>query len=244
MGFIKVILADDHQDNVKLLHHFLVHLSDIEIVGHCYNGDDLVEQVMQKKPDLLLVDINMPKKNGIIAVKECLNLFPQIKFIFTTGFDEYALEAFQLTAIDYIVKPIEKFRLYKAIEKAKNIILYERNQSYTIQIKNLPIKDQNGTSYVPQHDIYFIEKSGKKCLVYTKERVFETNENISNLLASLDESFFSAHRSYIINLKRISHIVPQNETFLVYFQDFDQQASISKLKINEVKEKMSYFLSD
>lgn len=245
MSLIKVLIADDQQDSIVIVRFFLEKLSYIEIVGECYDGDDLINQVMQKQPDLLLVDINMPKKNGMMAVKECLHFNPNLKFIFITGYDDYAVEAFQMNAIDYIVKPIEKLRLYKAMEKAKYNILYEQNQTNkSSSIHNLPIKDQCGTTYIPQDDIFFIEKSGKKCLIYTKDKVYETQENISNLVDRLDESFFSAHRSYIINVRKITHIIPQNETYLAYFHDFDHQASISKLKINEVKDKISAFLND
>lgn len=242
MNCIKVMLADDKEESLEILRLFLESLSTFKVVGVCNDGEELVAEIMIKKPDLLLVDINMPMKSGMSAVKECLSFYPDLKFIFISGYEQYALEAFEMSAIDYIVKPIEKARLYKGLEKARNIIQYEQNQMQktktNLKIRNLPIKDHTGTLYVPQQEIFYIEKSGKKCFIYTQKKVYETNENISKLLERLDDLFFPAHRSNIINLKRISHIIPQNETFVVYFHDFDKTASISKLKINEIKEKM------
>jgi two-component system, LytTR family, response regulator len=242
MNHIRVMIADDNEDSLEILQYFINQLSDFEVVGTCKNGDELIDEVMKNKPNLLLADINMPKKNGVQAIKECLGFYSKLKFIFITGYDEYAVEAYEIEATDYIVKPIEKHRLYKALEKAKKTIMYERNNSNGVQIKMLSIKNQNGTSYIPQAEIYFVEKDGKKCLVYTKDRIFETSENISKLAGKLEDFFLPAHRSYIINLKLISHIVPQNETYLAYFYDFNRQASISKLKINEVKAKMEEYL--
>jgi two-component system, LytTR family, response regulator len=243
MSPIRVMVVDDNQDSQEILMHFLAELPDFDVVGHCNNGEELVEQVMKYKPELILTDINMPHKNGINAIKDCLTFYPDIKYIFITGYDEYAIEAFNIAAIDYIVKPIEKSRLYKALEKAKSVLQFEENLQPKTNIMHLPIKDINGTYYVPQDEIYFIEKSGKKCIVYTKDKLYETQENIGKLVERLNDSFFSAHRSFVINLRKVDYIVPQNETYIVYFQDFNKQASISKLKISEVKEKMEQILT-
>lgn len=240
---IKTMIVDDHEASLAILEYLTRDFPDFEIIGTCTNGEELIEEVMLKKPDLVLADINMPKVNGIQAMRECLLFCPGLKFIFITGCSDYAVEAFRLAAIDYIVKPFEKMRLYKALEKARNLFYFER-EKFNIQpridkMKNLPLREQNSTRYIPLTDIYFIEKVGKKCLVYTKDIIYDTNETIGKILARLDDSFFPAHRSFIINLSKISHITPQNETYIVYFKDFQKQASISKLKINEVREKIS-----
>lgn len=242
MDPIRVIIADDNEDSLEIIRFFLEKMNDITIIDVCKDGQALVHLYKEKKPDLVLVDINMPKLNGVEAIKQCLDINNQVKFIFITSYEEYAIEAFQMDAIDYVVKPIEKLRLYKALEKAKKIVQFEKRKQQALKINNLPIKDYYGTSYVAQHDIFFIEKSGKKCLIHTADKVYETQENISSLSARLDESFFSAHRSYIINVKKVSHIVPQNETYLAYFHQLDKQAYISKLKINELKEKITLYI--
>jgi two-component system, LytTR family, response regulator len=243
MNPIKIILADDNEDSIEIIKYFIRDLSDFDIVGYCHNGDKLVEEVMLKKPDLVLTDINMPMKNGMQAIKECLSFSPQMKFIFITGYDEYAVKAFEIAAVDYIVKPLEKVRLYQALEKTKVIISFEQEKTEPpieeLNMNILPLRDQHTIQFIPLTNIYFIEKAGKKCLVYTKTEIYETNETMAKIFTRLDDSFFQSHRSYIINLNEISQITPQNETFIVYFKDFDKQASISKLKINEVRERIS-----
>jgi len=89
--------------------------------------------------------------------------------------------------------------------------------------------------FIPYDDIFFIEKTGKKCLIHTKEGTFETYERISVLARLLDKSFFLSHRSNIVNLDNILYIKPKNETFLAYFRNFDKHAHISKLKIKEIE---------
>jgi two-component system, LytTR family, response regulator len=241
---IRVLLVDDHEDSIEILRFFISGMSSFEIVGECSNGEEMIEAVMLQKPDLVLSDINMPKKDGIHAVKDCLSFQPNLKFIFITGYDNHAITAFQMAAIDYIVKPIEKGRLLKALEKAENVIRYEQGSIENVvkerSIKNLVIKDPQCTRYIPLEDIYFIEKSGKKCFIHTADEIYETYENIGKLYEKLtDDIFYSAHRSFIINLKKVTHITPHHETYIAYFQQYDQQASISKLKINDVREKIA-----
>jgi two-component system LytT family response regulator len=238
MSPIKVIVADDHQESIDIMIRLLSSLPEFQLIGQCANGEQLVEEVIVKKPDLVLTAIKLAKKNGLEAMKECLSFLPTMKVIFITGFDEYAIEAFSMAAIDYLVKPVEEERLGQALEKAKNIIEFEREEigsSPKLQQKILQLRDQTATLFIPLTDIVFIEKIGKKCLVYTEKEIYDTSETMARILPRLDDSFFHGHRSYIINLEKISQIIPQKESFIVHFKDYDQLAKISKLKINEIR---------
>ncbi|WP_367590672.1 LytR/AlgR family response regulator transcription factor [Heyndrickxia ginsengihumi] len=223
---------------MNILHHFLKPLSNIRVIAQCHSSDELRELVRLEKPDLLLLDIQISNVDGIRAVQDCLMIHPDVKVIFITKCDEYAIEAFRMNAVDYILKPIERLRLYQAINKAESMILYERRQMKEKNNRNLIIKDHKGTTYVPLQEIIFIEKYGAKCLVYTKEWIYETNGNLGDLMTELDDYFFLAHRSYIINLTKISQIVMKNDTYTAQFWDFEHYASISKLRIKALKEKM------
>ncbi|MDQ1143751.1 two-component system LytT family response regulator [Bacillus sp. SORGH_AS 510] len=237
---IRWVLAEDHEDSMEIIKYFINEMPDFQLIGTCTNGDDLVDLVMRLKPDLVLTDINMPKKNGMQAVKECLFFHPALKLIFLTGFDQFAIEAFEISAVDYLVKPIEKERLQWALEKAKTILQFEKGQLAAEDhcIHMLHLKEQNSTQYIPLSDIYFIEKAGKKCLVYTTNEIYETSEPMNKIINRLDDTFYQAHRSNIINLSKITQIMPQNETYVVLFENYDKQASLSKLRINEVRERM------
>ncbi|MBX9993286.1 MULTISPECIES: LytR/AlgR family response regulator transcription factor [Priestia] len=247
MNKINLIIADDNEDSVEILDYFIEQLPEFEVISTCKDGEQLVQEVMAKSPDLLLVDINMPTINGVDAIKKCLRIKPNLNFIFITGYDEFAVKAFELSALDYIVKPIEKTRLYMALERAKNSIGIDKNQSKKPgeQLKRLPVKFNGSTYYIPIDQIIFIEKSGKKCLIYTQSRVYETYENISDIYIYLNPSVFSqTHRSYIVNLQKVSHITPKNETYLVYFLEIDEYAHISKLKIQDVQKQLHQLMTN
>ncbi|WP_312470547.1 LytTR family DNA-binding domain-containing protein [Neobacillus sp.] len=239
---IKVILADDHPESIEIIKNLISDLPDFQFIGQCENGVQLVEIVMVKKPDLVLTTVPFPNKDGMQAIKECMSVFPMIKVIFITGNDEFAIEAFEIGAIDYMVKPVNKERLFQALMKAKNIISYERDKtgnSPQLQQKTLTLKDQNAILFIPLVDIFFIEKVGKKCLVYTNKDIYDTFETMGRIITRLDDSFFHGHRSYLINLEKISQITPQKETFIVHFKDYDKLAKVSKLKINQMREQIS-----
>jgi diguanylate cyclase (GGDEF)-like protein len=119
---IKIVIADDHEPSRKFIRRFLESMHQITIVAEAADGESLLRLVEQYRPNLVLVDISMPKLNGIKAIKECLKILPQLKVIFITGHNEYAVEAFDISAVDYIVKPIQRDRLITAIEKAKAIL--------------------------------------------------------------------------------------------------------------------------
>ena len=239
---IRVILASDDGETVEKIKGILEGLEEFHLIGQCENGEQLVDEVMVHKPELVLSSIHLDKKNGLQAIKECRAFFPALRYIFITRSMEYAIEAFEISAVDYVVKPFENRRLLDALERAKLRIWFEQGLLGGMkepQTKHkLPIKDANGTLFIPHEVIYFLEKTGKKCLVYTDHGIYDTNETMGTMASRLGEPFYQAHRSYIINLKKISQITPKKESFIVQFQGFDKVAKISKLKINEVREWM------
>lgn len=230
----KVLLADDHQDSLEVVEAFIKEHPNFEVIATCNDGEELVSKIAIYKPDIVITDVKMPKLNGVEAIKKAMQFNENVKVIFVTGFDEFAVEAFNLEAVDYIVKPVELPRLYAALEKTQTDnrlkVLTTMNSR-----KKLPFKFNGSMFFIPYDDIFFIEKTGKKCLIHTKEGTFETYERISVLAGLLDKSFFLSHRSNIVNLDNILYIKPKNETFLAYFRNFDKHAHISKLKIKEIE---------
>lgn len=230
----KVLLADDHQDSLEVVEAYIKEHPNFDVIATCNDGEELVSKIAIFKPDIVITDVKMPKLNGVEAIKKAMQFNEKLKVIFVTGYDEFAVEAFNLEAVDYIVKPVELPRLYAALEKTQTDnrlkVLTTMNSR-----KKLPFKFNGSMFFIPYDDIFFIEKTGKKCLIHTKEGTFETYERISVLARLLDKSFFLSHRSNIVNLDNILYIKPKNETFLAYFRNFDKHAHISKLKIKEIE---------
>jgi two-component system, LytTR family, response regulator len=238
MKQIEVIIADDNQQSRTILRRFTEMKEGFKIIDEASSGEELVEKVQMKKPQLVLVDINMPQLNGIEAIKACLQGEPLLQFIFITGHDEFAVEAFSISALDYIVKPVELERLFIALEKAK-LALENNDQN---RVKKLAIKYRKSIFYIPFNEILFIEKLGRKTMIHTKSKIVETYGSLGELCNELDDTFFQSHRSNIINLQKVSEIKSSGETHLVYFENYDKHAYISKQKLSYVQHEIKKYI--
>lgn len=235
MEELKVVIADDDLSSRTLLSYFIELLSEYKIVGQALNGKELIEVVMKEKPAIVLVDIQMPLLNGVEAAKICKERLPSLQVIFTTGSEDFAVEAFNISAIDYIVKPIEKVRLFIALEKAKQTLRLQARTENKPVIKNkLAIKSNQATLYLTIEDILYIEKEGRKSILHTEEDRYESLDSLQELEDRLPDFFFKTHRSYLVNLRKIIKIKSLGETYIAEFAVPEKLAYISKLKIQEV----------
>ncbi|MFC7372987.1 LytR/AlgR family response regulator transcription factor [Fictibacillus iocasae] len=236
MNQYKVIIAEDHGPSREVLKHFMKGLTEYEICGEASNGEELIGQAIIHQPDLLLLDIHMPGLNGIDAIKKIMQIVPPIKFIFITGYDEFAVEAFNLAAVDYIVKPVERDRLLTALHKFTVTSLIGTGEPKDpITVSKLVLRHRGSRHYINFSDIIFIEKAGRKAMIHTAEDVYESGETLESLLKKLNHTFLLTHRSYIINLEWIAHITAVDETYRVSFKKYPLKAMISKHKIAQTQ---------
>ncbi|WP_117168625.1 LytR/AlgR family response regulator transcription factor [Paraliobacillus sediminis] len=237
----RVVIADDHEEARRLLRKFIALIQpSFVIVAEASDGEELVEKVMVEKPDLVLCDIEMPKLKGVDAIKQCQQLIPNLCYIFTTAHDDFAVEAFKINALDYILKPIQKDRLFQALEKAKVCV---QNQARILDTpkqmnKKIPIKFNRSLFYVIIEDILFIEKEGRKAILHTKNHTYPSIDSLEELKTLLPENFVQSHRSFIINLNHVSYIQTMGKSYMVYFYDYEKPAQISKQHITSIQKQI------
>jgi two-component system, LytTR family, response regulator len=235
---LTIVIADDDLPSRTLLKEFINLFPEYQIVGEASNGEELVNLILKERPNIALVDINMPGINGVDAIKSCKESLPSMQTIFTTGYDQFAVEAFNLSAIDYVIKPVDRIRLYSALERAKkNLSLYHTNKSNlsNTTVQRISIKSNNRLIYLTTDDILFIEVESRKTIVNTHMNSYETTDTLQEFETRLPDYFYKTHRSYLVNLKKITLIEPSGETFLAHFKHSSKVAHISKLKINDVQ---------
>ncbi len=235
---IRFVIADDCDVSRNLLKKIIHAFPIYKCVGEASNGDELISQVLIEKPHIIFVDITMPKVNGIDAAKDCMSLYPNLIVIFITGHNNYALDAFNMAAFDYIMKPINRIRLISSLEKARQAInhsnklknAYPQRQGE----KKLVCRREGTIYYLSLQDIIFIEKEGRKAVIHTRKKIVETNETINSLLVRLDSRFIQSHRSYIININYISEMNQIGDSYIVSFNDYSGKAYISRKNFNRV----------
>ena len=238
---ITAIIVDDERLAREGLKQLLAETGEIELIGEAANADEAIELVEKHKPQLLFLDIEMPEKNGFDLLEELIET-PYV--IFTTAYNEFALKAFEVNAMDYILKPIELPRLKEAIARVKKQIIEidqqpksNRNLSEQDQVF---IRDGDKCWFVKLTEIRMIESAGN----YAKIHFDKYQPLIHKTLNALDERlspslFFRANRQQIINLQCIDKIEPFfNAGFLIYLKD-GTKGEVSRRQSVKFKEMMS-----
>ena len=195
---------------------------ELEIVGECTNGVEAVTAVQSLRPDLMLLDVQMPQMDGF-AVLEALRSEYLPLVIFVTAFDHYAIQAFEVHALDYLLKPFDRERFNAAIEHAKTHLRGTRNGQLDQRILSLLKQIEAGSNYLERlvvktggrvsflltSEIDWIEAEGNYVNVHTARKSHLLRESISSLEAQLDpKEFIRIHRSTIVNLRRIKELQP------------------------------------
>ena len=210
---IKVIIIDDEPLARSLVREYLETYPDIEIVAECGDGFDGVKAISIHKPDLLFLDIQMPKINGF-EMLELLDEKPSV--IFTTAFDEYAIKAFDINAIDYLLKPFNKERFDKALKRwidtrtnieEKTAALAETIAESDNQPQRIVIKLNNKIKIIPFSEIIYLEAAEDYVFVHTAEGRYMKHKTMIFFENALDKNqFVRCHRSYIVDVQQITRL--------------------------------------
>ena len=211
----KVIIIDDEPLARSIVSEYLQDYPDIEIVQECENGFDGVKAIQEQRPDLIFLDIQMPKINGF-EMLELLDEPPAV--IFTTAFDEFAIKAFETHAVDYLLKPFNKERFDKAIQKWKEQPRNPQKEAEELletaslspsQNNRVVVKNGSKIKIIPVQDIHYLEAADDYVKIVTHEGNFLKNKTMAFFEKSLDGNLFvRSHRSYIVNVQQITRIDP------------------------------------
>ena len=213
---IKTILIDDEPLARSIVVEYLKTYNEIEVVQECNDGFEGVKAIAHHKPDLIFLDIQMPKINGF----EMLELIEQPPaVIFTTAFDEYAIKAFESHAIDYLLKPFSKERFDKALQKwlsqqphhdTKNkSTLLQEDIRQPEERNRVVVKEGGNIRIIPVTEIQYVEAYDDYVKIFTAKEMFLKKKTMSFYEQSLDPNqFVRVHRSYIIQLAQITRIEP------------------------------------
>jgi two-component system, LytTR family, response regulator len=222
---IRTLIIDDVQLARERLKRCLADEPDVEIVGECDNGANAVESIRALSPDLIFLDVQMPALDGF-GVLEALKGERMPAVIFVTAYNEYAIQAFDVNALDYLLKPVDCARLSKAVERAKSQLaqpapgddLDSRFRAMLEDIKATPrflkritIKLTGHTILLPIDEVDWIESYGNYLKLHAGRESHLIRGTMQSLEAKLDpEKFVRVHRSTIVNIEKIKQIFPRS----------------------------------
>ncbi|MEO8823667.1 MAG: response regulator [Ginsengibacter sp.] len=238
---LKVILIDDERLARNELRRMLSEFSDVEIIAEAANASEGIEKIETLNPDLIFLDIQMPGKTGFDLLSQ-LEKAPHV--IFVTAYDEYALKAFEVNALDYLMKPVEPQRLAEALlkvrQKNEEEISSYNNRGTLSENDQVFVKDGERCWFVKLSDVRLFESVGNYAKVF-----FGTNKplilkSLNALEERLDEKvFFRANRKHIINLRMIEKIEPYFNGGLLLDLAGGEKVEVSRRQAVKFKEMMS-----
>jgi two-component system, LytTR family, response regulator len=238
---IKTILIDDEPLARSITREYLGAYPEIEIVQECNDGFEGVKAITQHRPQLIFLDIQMPKINGF-EMLELLDPCPAV--IFTTAFDEYAIKAFESHAIDYLLKPFSKERFDKAVQKW---LTQKENKSAGKMINEqirqpeernrIVVREGGNIRIIPVHEIHYLEAFDDYVKIYTQKEMFLKKKTMTFYENSLDPNqFVRVHRSFIIQLSQLTRIEPLEKDTHIALLKSGVRVPLSKTGYIKLKE--------
>lgn len=245
----KAILIDDELLARSIVENYLKDFDDIELVASCSNGFEGAKMIAELEPDLIFLDIQMPKINGF----EMLEIIPNPPaVIFTTAFDEFALKAFEINALDYLLKPFSRERFRSAVEKwqkqTENLVesktaptanLAENRPKRPDELNRIVIKDGAEISILAVSDIHYIEACDDYVKFVLSDSHYLKKQTMSYYEKSLESAqFVRIHRSFILNLNQLTKIESFEKNSYVAILRNGKRLPISRNSYGELKMKL------
>ena len=242
----KVIIIDDEPLARSIVLEYLSNHPDMEIVAECGDGFDGLKKITAHQPDLIFLDVQMPKINGF----ELLELLPNVpSVIFTTAFDEYAIKAFESNAIDYLLKPFSQERFDTAIKKWKSKASEQHTEvQQLVDTKNLRqpeeknrivVKKGSDIRIIPVDDVCYLEAYDDYVKIFTKDESYIKKKTMNYYEEVLDTTlFFRTHRSYMTNINQLTKIECLEKNSYVAILKNGVKVPISRSNYTALKDKL------
>ncbi|MCL1894143.1 MAG: LytTR family transcriptional regulator DNA-binding domain-containing protein [Holophagaceae bacterium] len=245
---IKAIVVDDEELARRVIKEHLAVHQEIDLVAECTNGFDAVKVINELKPDLLFLDIQMPKLDGF-EVMELLDYQPAV--IFVTAYDQHALRAFEVHAVDYLLKPFSSDRFDEAISRVKTrlggnasakiiqVTDISNIAKSDMTLERIVVKDGTKVTFIPLADLDYIQAQGDYVLLKTPEKGYLKQQTLTSLEQRLDPNrFLRIHRSFIIQLDKLMRLEQKDTESWVAVLKRDIRLPVSKSGYARLKEKM------
>jgi two-component system, LytTR family, response regulator len=206
---IRTILVDDEQAARERLRQMLGPIPGLEIVGEAADGEEAIQKVAELAPDLLLLDIQMPGCSGLEVAASLPS--PRPRIVFCTAFDQYAVDAFEMHAVDYLLKPVSRVRLARAIEHVRGVGVDVEPALKALRGRTTRLLARGGDRYrvIPRQEVVYLVSDGGLTKLCTRERSYVLDPTLNDLEERLDPAcFFRVSRAAIVNLDCVSEVLP------------------------------------
>jgi two-component system LytT family response regulator len=250
MENIRILIIDDEAPARDIIKHYLKEVDSIEVIAECADGFSGLKSISALKPDLVFLDIQMPRLTGIELV-EVLTEKPEI--IFTTAYDQFALRAFELNAVDYLMKPYEKRRFLGAVKKAIDKIrsgngnkepareLLTKKPESSSPVNRVVVRKGNAISLIPVDHIRYVEAEDDYVMIYHSEGKALKQQTMKYYEENLSKAdFVRVHRSYIVRVEEIKQIEPYGKDSHIAILHSGDKLPVSRAGYKQLKEELNF----
>lgn len=245
---LKVFIGDDEEGMRMVLRKAIEKIEGFKLVGEAEDGEAVLSFMDKCHPEIIFLDVEMPKLSGIECAKKIMDINPRTIIIFATAHEMYMSDAFQLYAFDYIIKPFKLDRIYQTLNRVKALKEEENVQDihkiirHEKGLEKILIKNKEGISFIDMKDIIIIQREDRNTVIYTIDSSYSTSEGMSELEERLDKTqFFRSHKSYIVNLSMINKIYPYGRwTYVIKLKNTDKDALLTHDRYEVLKEIFSF----
>lgn len=245
MNALKVLICDDIEEIRRILTRLVQAQEGFEVCATAADGDAAIALFSKHRPQVVLLDVEMPGKTGIEIAKFIQDVDPRTHVIFATAHSQFMDSAFEVYAFDYWVKPFKKERVISTLKR-----IYELRRQLDSEpappaaapkrdISRLMIKKKDAVVFVDTGDIILVQREDRATAIYTADEVHKTSDSLTAIEQKLDaKQFFRSHKSYLINLSYVDSITPYGRwTYVVRFKGIRGDALITSDKLDELKER-------
>jgi len=250
MEKIKIVIIDDEAPARDIIKHYLKEVDSIEVIAECADGFSGLKSISFMKPDLVFLDIQMPRLTGI-ELLEVLTEKPEI--IFTTAYDQFALKAFELNAVDYLLKPFPKRRFLDAVNKAiekirsgkgnkepASEILSKKTESAT-PVNRIVVRKGNAINLIPVEQIRYVEAQDDYVMIYHSGGKALKQQTMKFYDANLPkENFVRIHRSYIVKIEEINRLEPYTKDNYIAILHSGDKLPVRRAGYKHLKEELKF----
>lgn len=250
MEKIKILIIDDETPARELIKHYLKEVDSIEVIAECADGFSGLKSITTMKPDLVFLDIQMPRLTGIEMV-EVLTEKPEI--IFTTAYDQFAIRAFELNAVDYLMKPFPKRRFLDAVNKAIDKIrsgkgnkepasqLLSKKPESSSPVNRIVVRKGNAINLIPVEQIRYVEAQDDYVMIFHSSGKALKQQTMKFYEDNLSKTeFVRIHRSYIVNIEAIKGIEPYGKDNHIAILHSGDKLPVSRAGYKHLKKELNF----
>ncbi|GEN55117.1 LytR/AlgR family response regulator transcription factor [Halobacillus faecis] len=236
---ITVLIVDDERFSREELNFLLKPYDRIEVVGEAGSGDEAVMQTLKLQPDVLFLDVEMPKMDGMAVAKAVQELKKVPEIVFATAYPDFAVEAFRQKAIDYLLKPYDEEQLNETVERIEKKLQPVKEKAVNSPSK-LAVEVEDMIEYLNPSEIMYVHREDRITKIVGKQKVYETKDALKDVEERLQGfSFFRIHKSYLVNLDYVHRLSPWfNGAYQLELQGTEEKLSVSRNYVKELRKKL------